>query len=464
VIVTVTLNPALDITYTVPELKPGTTHRPRVTAQAGGKGVNVARTLHALGRETVAVLPLGGFDGEAVRTELETAGVPHQVIPISRATRRTVTVVETGAPDGLATGFNEAGPELTAEEWADICAAVGSLLETATLDASAVLVLSGKLPPGLADAAYAELIALADSIGVPTILDTEGPALLAGLSARPAVVKPNVHELLDATGVPHPGQAATELLRRGARAVVASHGPDGLTAHTADGTWSVRPPRIGGGNPTGAGDAAVAALAIGLADGTPWSETLVDAAALSAATVLTDRAGVFDAEAYRKFKAAVASTAATTTSTVTTSSAARIATTSMAASATNSTAEDTATSAATNDNATAAPPPAAPPPAAPPDAAPPPAALPSSAPQDTAPQDTTRSDTWQTDTTLPSSALPDAMSPSPAPQDTTRSDTWQTGTVPPGSALSDAAPPDAALPSSSPPDTTPPSPTSSKAP
>jgi tagatose 6-phosphate kinase len=301
-IVTVTLNPALDITYTVPDLLAGTTHRPRVHAQAGGKGVNVARTLHALGRETVALLPLGGFDGEAVRAELDASEVPHHVIPISGATRRTVTVVET---DGRATGFNEAGPEISPEEWAEICAAVASLLETAVLDTAPVLVLSGKLPRGLADSAYAELVELADGFGVPTVLDTEGAPLLAALAAHPAIVKPNAHELMDATGLADPRAAAAELLKRGARAVVASNGPDGLTALTADGAWTARPPRLDGGNPTGAGDASVAALALGLAAGAAWPELLADAAALSAATVLTDRAGVFDAEAYRRFRSEI---------------------------------------------------------------------------------------------------------------------------------------------------------------
>jgi tagatose 6-phosphate kinase len=304
VIVTLTLNPALDLTYSIPELKAGTTHRPKVLAQAGGKGVNVARTLHALGRETVAVLPLGGFDGEAVRAELEDAGVPHHVIPIRGATRRTVTVVE---ESGLATGFNESGPELAAEEWAEMCAAVASLLETAVLDTASVLVLSGRLPRGLPDDAYTELIALADVHGIPTILDTEGAPLLAALPAGPAIVKPNAHELFDATGLTDRRIAARQLLDRGARAVVSSHGPDGLTALTADGTWTARPPRIGGGNPTGAGDASVAALAIGLADGSPWPAMLAEAAALSAATVLTDRAGVFDAEAYERFRSEISS-------------------------------------------------------------------------------------------------------------------------------------------------------------
>lgn len=301
-IVTVTLNPALDITYSIPELKAGTTHRPRVHAQAGGKGVNVARTLHALGRETVAVLPLGGFDGEAVRAELEASDVPHHAIPIAGATRRTVTVVE---GSGEATGFNESGPELSAAEWAGICAAVAALLETAVLEASVVLVLSGKLPLGLADNAYAELIEMADGFGVPTILDTEGAPLLGALASRPAIIKPNAFELRDVTGLTDPRVAARELLGRGARAVVSSNGPDGLTALTTDGVWTARPPRIDGGNPTGAGDASVAALAIGLAEGMSWPETLADAAALSAATVLTDRAGAFDAGAYRRFRSEI---------------------------------------------------------------------------------------------------------------------------------------------------------------
>ena len=292
-IVTLTLNPALDLTYTVPVLVPGTTHRPHVRAQAGGKGVNVARTLHALGRETVAVLPLGGSDGEAARAELAAAGVPYHAIPIGGATRRTVTVVE---QSGIATGFNEAGPEIGADEWAEMCAAVTSLLETAVLDDAAVLVLSGKLPRGLADDAYASLVEVAHGLGVPTILDTEGAPLLAALPARPAMVKPNVHELLDATRLTDPVAAAAELLKRGAQAVVSSRGPDGLMALTAHGAWSARPPRIDGGNPTGAGDASVAALAVGLADGSTWPDMLADAAALSAATFLTDRAVVFDAE------------------------------------------------------------------------------------------------------------------------------------------------------------------------
>lgn len=302
-IVTVTLNPALDITYTVPCLEPGTTHRPRVFAQAGGKGVNVARTLHALGHEVRAVLPLGGPDGAVVAGELAEAGIPRTIVPISGATRRTVTVVES-APDGVATAFNEAGPELTAGEWDDLADVIAGLAAEAS-----VLVLSGKLPVGVPDDSYAQLIKIARSCDVPVILDTEGPALLAGLAAGPTLVKPNAHELAKATGLDDPELAARVLLSGGAEAVAASFGPEGLAAFTAEGAWQATPPSVSGGNPTGAGDAAVAALAVGLAAKTPWPERLRDAAALSAATVLSDRAGVFDAGAYQRFRDEVVLTA-----------------------------------------------------------------------------------------------------------------------------------------------------------
>lgn len=302
-IVTVTLNPALDITYTVPRLEPGTTHRPRVFAQAGGKGVNVARTLHVLGHEVRAVLPLGGPDGAVVAGELAEAGIPRTIVPIGGATRRTVTVVER-APDGVATAFNESGPELTAGEWEGLAAVIARL----AADAS-VLVLSGKLPAGAPYDAYAELVKVARSCGVPVILDTEGPALLAGLAAGPTLVKPNAHELAEATGLDDPQQAAEVLLSSGAEAVTASFGPEGLAAFTAEGAWQATPPSVSGGNPTGAGDAAVAALAVGLATGTSWPERLRDAAALSAATVLTDRAGAFDLAAYQRFRDEVVLTA-----------------------------------------------------------------------------------------------------------------------------------------------------------
>ncbi len=296
-ILTLTPNPALDITYTLPSFRPHTSHRVTDTVeQAGGKGVNVSRVLHALGRPTTAVLPLGGRTGAAVQDDLRQCEIPHRVLTITGETRRTVAV----ADPVDTTMLNEAGPELTGQQWAALCAQVDELLPTAK-----VLVVSGSLPRGLPEDACADLVRLAHTHRVPVVLDADGPVLTAGLAARPTVVKPNAAELATATGVHDPATAATLLRDAGAETVFASLGPHGLLAVTPEGSWHARPPERVTGNTAGAGDAVVAAIAAGLADGTAWPAIVADALALSAATVLAPRAGAFDREAYRRFTEAV---------------------------------------------------------------------------------------------------------------------------------------------------------------
>lgn len=296
-ILTVTPNPALDVTYTVPGFRPrGTNRVTSVAAQAGGKGVNVARVLTALGRPARCVLPLGGPTGEAVRAELAAAGLDHAAVPIAGDTRRTVAVVD--AED--ATVLSEPGPRLEPAEWEALLAETDRHLPDA-----AVLVLSGSLPPGAPADGYAELVTLGRQFDIPVVLDADGPALVAALSARPTVIKPNAAELTAATGLPDPRDAARLLLRRGAESVLASLGPDGLLAVDRHGTWRCTPPAAVTGNPTGAGDSAVAALAAGLSGNAGWPAILPDAVALSAATVLHPRAGCFDPAAYRRLRAAL---------------------------------------------------------------------------------------------------------------------------------------------------------------
>src|SRR5689334_18163424 len=114
----VSLNPALDVTYEVTRLGPGETHRvgrPRV--RAGGKGVNVARVLHAVGEPVHVIGFAGGQTGQAVEDELTAAGVAATLVPVAGETRRTVTVVETAT--GVATLLNEPGPSVTAADWRD---------------------------------------------------------------------------------------------------------------------------------------------------------------------------------------------------------------------------------------------------------------------------------------------------------------------------------------------------------
>ncbi|MFC8717519.1 1-phosphofructokinase family hexose kinase [Kitasatospora sp. NPDC057198] len=294
-ILTVTPNPALDVTYTVPGFRPHASHRVSdVAAQAGGKGVNVARVLAALGRPVRCVLPLGGPTGGTVRADLAAAGLDHAEVPVGGDTRRTVTV----ADGSDATVLNEPGPVLTAAEWDAL------LGETARhLPQAAVLVLSGSLPPGAPADGYGQLVALGRQFHLPVVLDADGPALLAALPARPTVIKPNSAELTAATGLPDPRDAARVLIRRGAESVLASLGPDGLLAVDRQGAWRCSPPAAVAGNPTGAGDAVVAALAAGLSGNAGWPAVLPDAVALSAATVPHPRAGHFDAARYRHLRA-----------------------------------------------------------------------------------------------------------------------------------------------------------------
>ncbi|MCX5392234.1 1-phosphofructokinase family hexose kinase [Streptomyces sp. NBC_00094] len=291
-ILTVTLNTALDLTYRVPALTPHASHRvTQVIERPGGKGLNVARVLAALGHETVATGFAGGATGAMLRTHLAPTPVRDELVETAGPTRRTVAVVDTTTGD--TTQLNEPGPTVTADEWSTFRERF-----TRLLDGARAVALCGSLPPGIHVGAYAELVRLARAAAVPVLLDTSGEPLRRGIAARPDLVKPNADELAQLTGSREPHRATRDARRRGAHAVVSSLGPEGLLAATPDGLWRAAPPAAVKGNPTGAGDSAVAGLLSGLVDGAPWPELLTRAVALSAATVLSPVAGEFDAAAY----------------------------------------------------------------------------------------------------------------------------------------------------------------------
>ncbi|MGI5488317.1 1-phosphofructokinase family hexose kinase [Microtetraspora malaysiensis] len=293
-ILTVTLNAALDVTYEVDGLVPNSSHRVRAVHQrAGGKGVNVARVLASLDAEVLVTGLIGGGAGAEIADDLSRAGIPARFGAIEGTSRRTVTVVS-----GDATVFNEPGPAVTAEEWRRFRGLFRELCRDAR-----VVVLSGSLPPGLAPDSYAELIEDARAEGARVLLDADHEALRLGLAARPDIAKPNAAELARAAGPGPVEEAARRLLAAGPAAVVVSRGADGLLGVTPDGSWAVRPPRRLSGNPTGAGDAVAAALARALHSPGPldWPSALADAAAMSAAAVLSPVAGDIDPSAYRAF-------------------------------------------------------------------------------------------------------------------------------------------------------------------
>ena len=293
-ILTVTPNVALDITYRVDRLTPGSSHRVReVRERAGGKGVNVASVLHALGHDTMIFGFVGSAQAAAVTSDLARAGLANQLITIEGPTRRSVAVVDAG--NGAATLFNEPGPRVPPASWEALEVMLGARLAEAT-----GLVVSGSLPPGAGDDACARLVRLAAAHRVTVLVDTAGAVLLEAAAAGADIVKPNSSELLDTTGLADVTAAATALRRRGAKAVVASQGAAGMTAFTVGGSWRAAPPTRIVGNPTGAGDAAAAARIAGAGAGAPWPDRLRHAVALSAAAVPQPTAGSVDLDHYRR--------------------------------------------------------------------------------------------------------------------------------------------------------------------
>ena len=306
-IAVVCLNPALDVTHHVPAVDWAGVNRPSaVHARPGGKGLNVARTLHALGVDVLVMGLAGGITGAGVEAALGRLGITAAFTQITGETRRTFTVVDGRGGTAL---FNEAGPEVKTSEFAQFRARYDKVLA-----GSAAVVLSGSLPPGLAAETYASLIETAAAAGVPAVLDTHGEALLRGAAAGPAIVKPNLEELEilagrrlstpDGADWAAVAAAVARLRAAGAEAVVASLGPEGLLAATSDGRWQARPPAVVAGNATGAGDAVAAALAHGLILGRPWDERLRHAVALGAATAAAPVAGEFSRADYTSALAA----------------------------------------------------------------------------------------------------------------------------------------------------------------
>ncbi|MGW5429474.1 1-phosphofructokinase family hexose kinase [Streptomyces sp. NPDC004059] len=304
-ILTVTLNTALDLTYRVRSLRPHASHRvSEVVERPGGKGVNVARVLAALGREVTVTGFAGGGTGRAIRDRL--GGIPRltdALVPVAGASRRTIAVVDELSGD--TTQLNEPGPPIAPAEWGAFLDRYEELLPSAS-----AVALCGSLPPGVPVGAYANLVRAARSAGLPVLLDTSGEPLRRGVAARPDLIKPNADELAELTGSHDPLRATQDARRRGAHAVVASLGARGLLALTPEGRWHAVPPVPEHGNPTGAGDSAVAGLLSGLLDQLPWPDRLTRAVALSAATVRSPTAGDFDHAAYEKFLARVSVTAA----------------------------------------------------------------------------------------------------------------------------------------------------------
>lgn len=286
-IVTLTMNPALDVTTSTNVVCP--THKIRcgpARYDPGGGGVNVARIASVLGAPVSAVFPAGGLTGDLIVRLITAAGVPIHPVKIGESTRESITVNELNT--GEQYRFVLAGPRLTFAEQAECL----DRLQRVVASGAEFVVASGSLPPGVAPDFYQQVIDVCRELGVRAVLDTSGSGL-ARVSSGVFLLKASLRELGERTGrelVTEPDQlaAAHELIDGGlTQAVVVSLGHQGALLATPAGSqrFSTVPVRSGSG--VGAGDAMVAGITVGLSRGWPLDKAVRLGIAGGAAMLLT---------------------------------------------------------------------------------------------------------------------------------------------------------------------------------
>jgi 6-phosphofructokinase 2 len=286
VIATLTLNPCLDNYISVRHLEMNETNRSQpVRRYAGGKGLDVSRAIHEMGGATIAFGFAGGNEGTILTTILGREGVPFSFIPINEATRSCYIIDESEPVRQLR--ISTPGPAVTMKEVNKLMSAVWG-----ARPAPEILVCGGSVPPGLPDDIYAAIISQAQKRGIKTILDSSGIFLKEGVRAKPCLIKPNRREAEELLGRPlilnrDIVEAVREMVDRGIETAVISLGKDGVIAADSCEAVKAAPPRVTVASTVGAGDSAVAGLAIALSEGRTLAEACRLATAMGTAAVLS---------------------------------------------------------------------------------------------------------------------------------------------------------------------------------
>ncbi len=286
VILTVTLDPAVDKLIRVRRLVPGTIEPVREKhLDPAGKGINVSRVVDRLGAATLAFGFLAGEIGTLIARALAAAGIPSRFLFVPGHTRLNVTIFDEATGQG--TSFRERGPRIRG-------AALTRLEREIQrwLTCGPVLVLSGSLPPGVPADVYSRWISVARDAGVRSILDADGAPLRQGIAAHPYLIKPNRAEaerllsrsLPDETAVV---AAAREIQASGVEVVVISLGAAGAVCAANGQVWRAVPPIVRRRSTVGSGDSLVAGLAIAIAQGRPIVDGLRLGTAAGAATAMS---------------------------------------------------------------------------------------------------------------------------------------------------------------------------------
>ncbi|OBH84562.1 phosphofructokinase [Mycobacterium scrofulaceum] len=292
-IVTLTMNPALDITTSVGVVRPTDKLRCSATRyDPGGGGINVARVAKVLGSPVLAVFPAGGSHGGLVTTLLGEAEVPFLQIPIAAQTRESFTVNETST--GQQYRFVLPGPELNTFEQEQCLEELRAAAQSAE-----VVVASGSLPPGVPADYYQRVADICRGLGVKLILDTSGGGL-QHISSGVYLLKASVRELRECVGRRLATEAeqlaaAHQLIDSGhAQVVVVSLGSYGALLATRHASQRFPAVSMRSGSGVGAGDAMVAAITVGITHGWPLTKSVRYGIAAGAAMLMTPGTAVFE--------------------------------------------------------------------------------------------------------------------------------------------------------------------------
>lgn len=270
-ILTITMNPSIDISYPLETFKLDTVNRVKnVRKTAGGKGLNVTRILKQLDAEVTASGMIGGFLGEEIKKDLDHNKIPHDFLPISGETRNCIAVLH----EGQQTEILESGPVITEAEAAAFLEHFAQLAEKAD-----ILSFSGSLPEGLPTDFYSQMLQVCG--GKPVVVDCSGEALKEVLkgAVKPRLIKPNTEELAGLLGGRVSSDAAElkaallDPLFADIEWIVVSMGGEGAFAKHRDKFYRVTIPKITVVNPVGSGDATVAGLTAAIEKG--WSDEAI---------------------------------------------------------------------------------------------------------------------------------------------------------------------------------------------
>ncbi|MBP8703703.1 MAG: tagatose-6-phosphate kinase [Streptococcus sp.] len=266
-ILTITMNPSVDISYPLEHFKLDTVNRVAKTHKTpGGKGLNVTRVLSQLGDDVIASGLLGGKIGEFIESELDKSSVKHSFYKIAGETRNCIAILH----DGHQTEILEQGPTISEEEATGFL----SYFEKLVPDLE-IVAISGSLPKGLNTNFYSRMIGICNKYNIPVVLDCSGIALLSVLDGdnKPTVIKPNTEELSQLVGIEVTDDIGSlksvleNSLFDGIEWVVVSLGSKGAFAKHHDVFYKVSIPKIEVVNPVGSGDSTVAGITSALVHG-----------------------------------------------------------------------------------------------------------------------------------------------------------------------------------------------------